>query len=142
MCRKMTHLVSFVLASAMLGSICRSMENYSPLQEEVVVVPNIAYNPFPVDEAKFVDPNVTLSWTAGFAAIAHTVYIGDSFDDANNASGGLSQETASYHPGTLEFEKTYYWRVDEYVTTLPKKVMSGASQQNPMTLILPTIPGR
>jgi len=42
------------------------------------------------------------------------VYFGDSFDDVSNATGGLPQGTATYDPSTLESEKVYYWRVDEF----------------------------
>jgi hypothetical protein len=84
-----------------------------------MVTPKKAYNPDPVDGAKYVDPDVKLSWTEGFGAKLHTVYFGENFDDVNNAAGGLSQAAATYTPGTLEMDKTYYWRVDEFdvVTT-------------------------
>jgi len=78
------------------------------------IPPKIAYNPEPPDAAKFVDPNVELSWTAGFGAKLHTVYFGDNFDDVNNATGGVPQGTATYTPGPLELDKDYYWRVDEF----------------------------
>ena len=73
-----------------------------------------AYNPDPVDGAEFVGPdNVTLSWTPGFGAKLHTVYLGDDYDQVNNATSGVPSGTASYDPGSLEREKVYYWRVDE-----------------------------
>jgi hypothetical protein len=55
-----------------------------------------------------------LSWTAGFDAKLHTVYFGDNFDDVNNAVVGLPLGTTTYTPGTLELDKDYYWRVDEF----------------------------
>jgi len=73
-----------------------------------------AYNSIPADGSKFVNPDVTLNWTAGFSAKIHTVYFGDDFDAVSNAVGGLPQATASYIPGPLELDKTYYWRVDEF----------------------------
>jgi len=78
------------------------------------VPPKIAYNPEPPDRAKFVDPNIVLSWAPGFGSKLHTVYFGDSFDDANGNVGGLPLAATTYTPGTLELEKTYYWRVDEF----------------------------
>ncbi|MHC4229905.1 MAG: hypothetical protein ACYSW0_20915, partial [Planctomycetota bacterium] len=64
---------------------------------------------------KFVDPNVTLSWTPGFGAKLHTVYFGDNFDDVNDAAGGLPQALTTFSPASpLELEKVYYWRVDEF----------------------------
>jgi len=86
-----------------------------------LVPPKIAYNPVPVDDAKFVDPKGALTWTGGHGAKLHTVYIGDNFDDVNNAAGGAQIGVTTYNPGTLEFEKTYYWRVDEYDGIVTRK---------------------
>jgi len=79
-----------------------------------MIPPKTAYYPDPADAAESVDPDVTLSWTAGFGAKLHYVYFGDNFDDINNAAGGLPLGTATYDPGPLELAKTYYWRVDEF----------------------------
>ncbi len=79
-----------------------------------MVPPKMAYNPLPADGSRFVEPDVQLSWTAGFGAKLHTVYFGDNFDDVNNATGGLPQGIKTYALDTLELEKTYYWRVDEF----------------------------
>jgi hypothetical protein len=73
-----------------------------------------AYNPIPADGAKFVDPDVALSWDTGYGAKLHYVYFGDNFDDVNNASGGLPEGSTIFSPSALENEKTYYWRVDEF----------------------------
>ena len=78
------------------------------------IAPKTAYDPNPVDCSEFVEPDVTLSWTAGLSAESHTVYFGDNFKDVNNASGGSPKESTSYTPGLLEPGKFYYWRVDEY----------------------------
>jgi hypothetical protein len=42
------------------------------------------------------------------------VYFGDNFDDVNTASGAVAQTDTTFTPGTLELDKTYYWRVDEF----------------------------
>jgi hypothetical protein len=81
-----------------------------------LVPPKTAYNPNPADGAESVDPNVELSWTAGFNAVLHTVYFGDDYDVVNDATGGQGQGPLTYSPGTLETAKVYYWRVDEYDT--------------------------
>jgi hypothetical protein len=78
------------------------------------VPPRTAFNPDPADGAGYVDPNAILTWTAGYGAKLHTVYIGDNYDDVNNATGGMPLGTPSYDPGTLEHEKVLYWRVDEF----------------------------
>ncbi len=72
-----------------------------------------AYDPNPVNDGKFVDPYVTLSWTPGHGAKIHTVYFGDDFDSVSSATEGTQIGVATYTPGALEREKTYYWRVDE-----------------------------
>ena len=79
------------------------------------IPPKTAYNPDPADGAEFVDPNnVTLSWTPGYGAVLHTVYLGVDFDKVNDAAGGAPIGSASHKPGPLELEKVYYWRVDEF----------------------------
>ncbi len=80
-----------------------------------------ATNPNPADKALDVDINTWLSWSPGFNAIVHDVYLGTDFDDVNNATTtntldvlvSRGQSSNSYNPGSLEFEQTYYWRVDE-----------------------------
>ena len=77
------------------------------------VPPNTAWKSIPPDNARLVDPDMDLSWTAGSGARLHTVYFGDNFDDVNNATGGTAQLDTTYALDTLEIGTTYYWRVDE-----------------------------
>ncbi len=77
------------------------------------IPPTSAYQPSPSDGASFIDPEVTLSWSPGLNSKLHTVYFGESFEDVNNAAVGTPSATTSFEPGTLELNKTYYWRVDE-----------------------------
>jgi hypothetical protein len=79
------------------------------------IPPKKAYDPVPSDGSKFLAADATtLSWTAGFGAKLHIVYFGDDFDTVANATGGTQQSAANYTTGPLEFNKTYYWRVDEF----------------------------
>jgi len=78
-----------------------------------IVPPKTAYEPNPVDNGKFVDPDIILTWTPGHDAVFHAVYFGDDFDTVSNATGATQSGSIKYDPGTLEPEKTYYWRVDE-----------------------------
>ena len=73
-----------------------------------------AQNPNPPDGTEFVEENAELSWTEGFGAKLHTVYIGTNFDEVDNATGGANQAAKTFSPGPLEAEKVYYWRVDEF----------------------------
>ncbi|MDT8300567.1 MAG: LamG domain-containing protein [Sedimentisphaerales bacterium] len=79
-----------------------------------LVPPKTAYAPDPADAAEYVNPDVTLSWTAGFGAKLHTVYFGDNFDEVSNATGSQTQGTLTFTPDALKTAETYYWRVDEF----------------------------
>jgi len=78
------------------------------------VPPKTAYFPDPADSVESVSVNVQLSWTGGYGAKLHHVYFGETFDEVDNATGGLAQASTSYTPGTLKMAKTYYWRIDEF----------------------------
>jgi hypothetical protein len=97
----------------------------SPWKGEVwsfTVASKSAFNPIPVDGALFVDPNfadpnVVLSWTPGSGSVMHRMYFGDNLQDVQAGTGGTARGPVpdpNYSPGNLEFEKTYYWRVDEF----------------------------
>ncbi len=95
--------------------------------------PQTAYDPYPADGAEFfIDPNVTLSWTAGYGAKLHHVYFGDNFADVNDAdksdTTGIyrgAQETITYTPGPLGLDSLYYWRVDEDTAKRVEKTHKG-----------------
>ncbi len=78
------------------------------------VPPKTAYFPEPADGAEFVDPEIDLTWTGGYGSKLHTVYIGESYEEVSNASGGMPKGAVGHDPGTLEPEKVLYWRVDEF----------------------------
>ena len=68
-------------------------------------------DPNPAKGAVDVTQTPTLTWTPGFGA-THEVYFGtDESSLENKASGNLGSE--SYDPGQLEWNTTYYWRIDE-----------------------------
>jgi len=79
--------------------------------------PGAALNPQPTNEVTDVPRDVVLSWEPGkFAAPinGHKVYFGDNFNDVNDGIGGITQSLSSYAPPQrLDFNTTYYWRVDE-----------------------------
>ena len=78
------------------------------------IPPKTAYAPEPAAGTDSVDLNAELSWTAGFGSRLHTVYFGDDFDTVSSATAGPPQAVASFKPDSLEEEKIYYWRVDEF----------------------------
>ncbi|MHC4109502.1 MAG: TolB family protein [Planctomycetota bacterium] len=86
----------------------------------------LAFNPIPPHGADHVDPNIVLSWSPGATADSHVIYFGDSFEDVNNADPyspefrtvqfGTSWDPCDIDP--LQFEETYFWRIDEVDTDL------------------------
>ena len=81
------------------------------------IPPKTAYAPDPADAAEQVDPDVELSWTAGFGSKLHHMYFGDNFADVDNGTPDTYKGPvgfSKYTPGTLKLAKTYYWRVDEF----------------------------
>jgi len=96
--------------------------------------PNIAVAPSPADGATDVPREVSLGWYAGESAATHDVYLGTSFADVDAASRGnalgvlVSQGQAgtTYTPPVrLEFETTYYWRIDEVNAAPDNTVFKG-----------------
>ncbi|MHC4510198.1 MAG: hypothetical protein ACYTAO_14795 [Planctomycetota bacterium] len=76
-----------------------------------------ATGPSPGDGATDVPREVVLSWKPGNyvpAVNGHRVYLGTVFSDVNDGTAGAAQDASSYTPPQrLDFDTTYYWRVDE-----------------------------
>jgi hypothetical protein len=86
--------------------------------------PFIASNPSPADGAIFEDTHVSLSWSAGSAAISHDVFFSENLADVETGALGAFQgnQVSTFFivgipgfpysdglvPGT-----TYCWRIDE-----------------------------
>jgi hypothetical protein len=78
------------------------------------IPPWTARDPYPSNQADFVHPDVVLSWTPGFRAQSHIVYLDADFTDVNTATGGTPRTEPNYKPVVLAKDTTYYWRVDEF----------------------------
>jgi hypothetical protein len=78
-----------------------------------------AATPSPANGAVDTVQSPILSWFAGEKAVEHQVYFGQDANavanaDASNARVYKGQQTGTaFEPGTLEWGKTYYWRIDE-----------------------------
>jgi hypothetical protein len=71
-----------------------------------------AANPTPANGAVDVSQTATLGWTPGVFGASHEIYFGTDADSLElKGSGNLGSE--SYDPGQLEWNTTYYWRIDE-----------------------------
>ncbi|MBM4028012.1 MAG: hypothetical protein FJ280_21840, partial [Planctomycetes bacterium] len=74
----------------------------------------------PANQATGVQHDVVLVWGAGEKAVKHNVYFGDNAQAVAAATpaspvfqGAQAKDKTSFTPGKLEWNKTYYWRVDE-----------------------------
>jgi hypothetical protein len=76
-----------------------------------------ATEPNPADGATDVPRDVVLGWKPGDFAPpvnGHKAYFSENFNDVNDGIGGIAQDANSYAPPQrLDFETTYYWRIDE-----------------------------
>jgi len=109
------------------GSAVAQLSWQSPSIEKQIIpagplqLPLRATAPYPANTAMNVPQTVELRWSPGESATHHDVYFGDSAEtvgDAAVTTAGIyrNRQTAdavTYDPGTLEWGKTYYWRVDE-----------------------------
>jgi hypothetical protein len=99
-----------------------------------------ASKPDPADGSIRADTWVTLSWRAGDFAVSHDVYLGDNFDDVNNATHEnetfrgnqalkLTYAVAGFlgfpYPDGLVPGTTYYWRIDEVNEADPNSPWKG-----------------
>jgi hypothetical protein len=73
-------------------------------------IPVVPREPQPAAGAADVAVDATLAWRAGREAVTHDVYFGT---DADALTLAANTDVASYDPGALNLETTYYWRVDE-----------------------------
>jgi Carbohydrate family 9 binding domain-like len=81
------------------------------------IEPYTAYNPDPPDGTEFVATDATLSWTPGFGAKLHHVYLGTNRQDVEAGAPTTYKGptgVARYVASNLEPEQVYYWRVNEF----------------------------
>ena len=132
--------ISYPLTNIFLGKMANDSRTYTGLLDEVqiyggalsadeiqtIIAGNEILNfkaalPKPAHQETDVPRDVVLSWMAGDRADKHNVYFGTNFDDVNEASLTNWQKAlvlqnhdgTTYDPGLLEFNTTYYWRIDE-----------------------------
>ncbi|MBN2270675.1 MAG: SUMF1/EgtB/PvdO family nonheme iron enzyme [Sedimentisphaerales bacterium] len=84
--------------------------------------PTPARNPNPPDGATDVGFDADLGWTAGYYTASHDVYFGTDLNDVTDANNSLpvgtspykgNQVEATFDPGIMAPQTTYYWRIDE-----------------------------
>jgi len=75
----------------------------------IVAVPGQASSPSPADSAVDVSVDADLSWTAGSGSTSSDVYFGTTSPGTFQGN----QTAATFDPGTMANDTTYYWRIDE-----------------------------
>ncbi len=80
-----------------------------------------AHSPNPAQHATNVGHALKLTWRRGEQATEHDVYFGEDQEAVANATtdsadiyqGRQALEAATFDPGPLEWNKAYFWRIDE-----------------------------
>jgi hypothetical protein len=90
------------------------------IPQAALAPPVKASSPSPRSGSVDVKQTIVLSWGAGQDATSHEVYFGTDEDAVRNATqaspeykGSKTLGSESYTPGKLDWNTTYYWRVDE-----------------------------
>jgi hypothetical protein len=90
--------------------VLNGMSRDAAFAADIIVPPAKASSPTPVDAATGLTVDTTLGWAAGLDAAKHNVYFGTA---STPPSVSLNQTARTYDPGTLSYNTTYYWRIDE-----------------------------
>jgi hypothetical protein len=96
-------------------------------------LPVRANRPSPPSGAVDVRQTTTLDWSPGHDAVSHEVYFGVDEEAVRNATasspqyrGSRALGSESYDPGLLEWDTTYYWRVNEINSANPDSPWIGS----------------
>jgi hypothetical protein len=91
-----------------------------------------AHSPYPTSGTQGLNLMSELTWGAGESAGSHEVYLGTDADAVANATkaspeykGSKALGDESLDPGLLDFDTTYYWRIDEVNATNPDSPWKG-----------------
>jgi hypothetical protein len=90
------------------------------IPQAALLLPVKAGSPNPPNGAVDVKHTPVLKWNAGDDAVSHHVYFGTDLEAVRSADtgsieykGAKALGSEGYEPGLLEWDTTYYWRVDE-----------------------------
>ncbi|MFH1881675.1 MAG: LamG-like jellyroll fold domain-containing protein [Planctomycetota bacterium] len=102
------------------------------IPQTVLLLPVWAARSNPPNGAVDVSQTPILSWSPGDQAASHQVYFGTDENAVLNAAAGSPEDkgtkdlgSESYDPGQLDWDTTYYWRVDEVNDTNPGSPWTG-----------------
>jgi hypothetical protein len=119
-----------VAVAELLWSSPRTLKQLVP--QAALSLPVRASRSKPSNGAVDVKQIQILSWSPGDYAASHEVYFGTDEEAVRNADtaspeykGSRNLGSESYDPGKLEWDTTYYWRVDEVNNTNPDSPWTG-----------------
>ena len=103
------------------------------IPQAALLLPVKAGSPNPPNGAVDVKHTPVLKWSAGDDAISHHVYFGTDLEAVRSADtgsieykGAKALGSEGYEPGLLEWDTTYYWRVDEINDVNPDSPWAGS----------------
>jgi len=104
------------------------------LPEGLRLRPLPAFSPNPRDGSTDVTQSPILHWAPAEPTLQHDIYFGEDKEVVANATalslgiyrGRQPGELTTYYPGTLEWSKTYYWRIDEVNEADPNSLWKGS----------------
>ena len=81
-------------------------------------LPGPAINPAPTHQAIDIGIDADLSWNSDYRIISHDIFLGTDSGAVDNATIASSeyqttQPGSTYDPGTLAYDTTFYWRIDD-----------------------------
>jgi hypothetical protein len=102
------------------------VKQYSLSEVRFFYVPVLAREPYPASGSTGVAVDAVLDWRAGREAVSHRVYL-SSDEHAVTTGAALAGTTSEsrYSTDSLEFGRTYYWKVNEVNETGSPKVWEG-----------------
>ena len=90
------------------------------IPQAALSLPLKAAGAMPTNNAINVKQTTVLTWSPGEAAVSHHVYFGTDAEAVKNADSSSTQYkgssdlgSESFAPGKLDWNTTYYWRIDE-----------------------------
>jgi len=104
------------------------------LPEGLRLQPLPVFCPDPRDGATDVTQSPILHWAPAEPTLQHDIYLGDDKEEVANATtlslgiyrGRQPGELTTYEPGKLEWDATYYWRIDEVNEAEPNNLCKGS----------------
>jgi len=93
---------------------------------EIIELIHNAYNPNPVDGAVDVSVDTNLTWTPGYYAAWHEVYLGTDSNALQLVDTKPLGDELYQHPGGFSFGQTYYWQIVEVNDAHPDSPWPGS----------------